>query len=264
MTTKKLTPGYYEWQEGQLVRTADTVPLVRYHGTLQPHGQKIDRFRPSSANFEGRPALNKVAGVYTTDSAGIAEQYSQGASVNAPHNSGDLQAQVYKLRLEPSVVVNVGTGEDDTAVRAAVAGGADVLEVPDFGEQPETIVLDPSIISVEQVTETESGRDVDDLAREDADFAEESYDYWSPPDDDEYDRETEDTLGENTVMVTASREKPTLEDAITDFKDKDALDKAANTRARNSIRKNVDYVRQQPKETPRAPSRGRGMKGLGR
>lgn len=77
------------------------------------------------------------------------------------------------------------------------------------------------------------------------------------------------TPGENAekMMVVASgAEAPAqpLADAIADLKYKEALDKEAETNDRNRRRKNVDYVRQKPKEPTRTPSRGRGMRGMGR
>ena len=88
--------------------------------------------------------------------------------------------------------------------------------------------------------------------------------------DHEIKRRTDDhTPGENAekMMVAASGEKSTaqpLADAIADLKYKEALDKEANTSERDRRRKNVEYVRQQPKEPTRAPRRGRGMRGMGR
>ena len=159
----KLPPGHYMVSGQQFVRTGDATPLERWHGTRQPEGNVVDRFRPAAAGFEGRPALNETPGVYTSDNMQAAEQYAYGASVNA-RGQRSLQKQLYELRITPSVVVDVGSGEDDDAVRAAVAGGADVLEIPDFGEQSETVVLDPDLIEVVGVTDVEEGMPISQVS----------------------------------------------------------------------------------------------------
>ena len=159
----KLAPGHYVLRGRTLVRTGDAQPLTRWHGTQQPHGNVIETFIPKPAGYEGRPAYNAVPGVYTSVNAGAAEQYSHGASVNASARS-NLQGQIYELSITPNVVVDVGTGENDEAVRAAIAGGADVLEAPDFGEQPETLVVNPGIIRVVKVEEAESYKDLRTVA----------------------------------------------------------------------------------------------------
>ena len=152
-----LPSGRYEvGADGELERVGDTEVLDRYHGT--PQYDVISDFRASPAGFTdgGRAELNDIPAVYTTDSADIAEQYAYGVSVNARPMAG-RDPQLYSLALTPSEIVEAGDCEDDDAVALAASLGADVLECPDFGEQPETVVLDDRVIHVKEATNLDTG-----------------------------------------------------------------------------------------------------------
>ena len=150
---------YAVGDDGQLQRTGETEPLDRYHGT--PLGDPISDFRASPARDDGegsRKALNELPAVYTTGNEGIAEQYAYGASVNAP--TGQADPRLYDLVLVPNEIVEAGDCTDDETVDAASRLGADVLECPDFGEQPETVVLDDRIIHIRNAINLETGDDL--------------------------------------------------------------------------------------------------------
>lgn len=152
-----LPSGRYEvGADGNLHRIGDTELLDRYHGS--PQLDVISDFRASPAGHPegGRPELNALPAVYTTEGIGVAEQYAYGASVNAVA-ARDKDPHLYSLALTPSEIVELGECEDDATVRLAASLGADVLECPDFGEQPETVVLDERIVHVREATNLDTG-----------------------------------------------------------------------------------------------------------
>ena len=152
-----LPSGRYEvGADGNLHRIGDTELLDRYHGS--PQLDVISDFRASPAGHTegGRRGLNALPAVYTTEGIGVAEQYAYGASVNAVASRAK-DPHLYSLALTPSEIVELGECEDDATVRLAASLGADVLECPDFGEQPETVVLDDRIVHVREATNLDTG-----------------------------------------------------------------------------------------------------------
>ena len=61
----------------------------------------------------------------------------------------DWERNIYEVVITPNETVNLGKCKDDEIAKQAIIQGFDVIECPDFWEQPETIVFDPKKVEVE-------------------------------------------------------------------------------------------------------------------
>ena len=138
--TDMLEPGYYEVRANELVRVGDAQSLLRFHGTnAEDNGGIIREFRAEKGNWDSvyRPSIGGYPGsIYTT------------TDVNAAIGYGD---QLYTILITPRAHVNLEGCHDDNLAHDAIRRGADVIECPDFWEQPETIVLNPDVMEVQSV-----------------------------------------------------------------------------------------------------------------
>ena len=89
---------------------------------------------------------------YAFDDAARVEFVPGGVTAGDIAERDSVEAQIYGVEVQPRVVVDLGDCQDDAIAREAIERGADVLECPDFWEQPEIIVLDPSLIAVKEAT----------------------------------------------------------------------------------------------------------------
>ena len=146
---KRVSPGTYQYQDGNAVRVGDRKTLHRYHGTARPVGTTLERFD------------TLVHGpLYTAPDPMVAMEYTDAddgglITVPLPGEEGMAkEAQLYVLTLTPRVILDGGdcpTNDRHILEETANNIGADVIECPDFGEQPETVVLNPNIISIDNV-----------------------------------------------------------------------------------------------------------------
>ena len=155
-----LLAGTYVKKDGKLVRTGNTKVLNRYHGTPQPHGTVISKFKLKPTGFKGRDALNSLPTLYTTHNRVIAEQYAYGASANTPDDTGTRQHQIYSLGLTPSEIVDLGDCDNNKDVRHAHKVGADVIECEDFEDVPETVVFNKNIVHIKDIKDGDTGQSI--------------------------------------------------------------------------------------------------------
>ena len=171
-TTGGLEPGTYRYEDGEFVRVGDAGILRRYHGTLVDSDDEIiDRFVPSPGHqgSENRPSIGVTPAVYTTSDPVAAVNYGRG--YNWSPGQGEF-GQFYVVDIHADTVADLRNCQDDAVARKAIEMGFDVIECPDFWEQPETIAFDPDRIEIKTVYSI-----VDD--------AEEFYDDDGEPIDDE-------------------------------------------------------------------------------
>ena len=140
--------------------------LTLFHGTVQPEGETIQSFRPSRAipmpraksaqyNFPGEPitALTEFGAVWTSEDASVAEQYT------VPKWGADLvlgqQSQLYEMEVASDRVAYVPY-TDEESVRAAISVMPEVIVLEDRNE---VLVLDPALIKITAITDSE-GADI--------------------------------------------------------------------------------------------------------
>ena len=154
-----LPSGSYTLVDGDLERSGPTERLDRYHGSTRPSGTSISDFKLKRFPDEGRKALGQLPAVYTTDDRQAAYMYAQGMSMDFDTPEGS-EHQLYHLTVTPSEVVDLGTCENDKAVRRMAKLGADVIDCPDYHEQPESVVLKPNIVHVRKAVNVDTGRSI--------------------------------------------------------------------------------------------------------
>ena len=140
-------PGYYRLdKDNEFERIDDAGELRRYHATSLPEGEFIKEFVPSmgSQYSRNRPSLGNIPAVYTSSDASAVRL--RGYALQ-----GGEEGQLYTVRIKPDRVLDIGDCQDDDVANRAIRAGFDVIECPDFWEQSETIVLDPSKIEVEKI-----------------------------------------------------------------------------------------------------------------
>ena len=241
--------------------------LELYHGTVQPAGETIQKWRlgratpmptSKSAQYntpgEAIPVLSEIDAIWMSTEPDGAEAYMTprwGATLG-----DEEQGQLYETEISADRIAYVPYTEE-ASIRAALAAKPQAIYLED---RKEVMVLDPSLISVTRVTDNEGqdiemspapgeAKDATDVGLNTSDLTENA---------------ANNTPDENAEKTSAQL----LADAIADLKYKEALDKAADAGERDRRRKNVDYVRRLPEKPARAPSPGRGggrgMKGMGR
>ena len=151
-----LPSGKYEFVDDRFVRVGDAEELYRYHGTVVPEGTVIEKFKPRPANFdsENRPAIGNASAIYSSADIDSALRYAEGFN-----NPNEGQGQLYTLRIKPNLVADLSRCQDDFAAQEAIEAGFDVIECPQFWEQPETIVFNPDRIQVEAVYPIQATKD---------------------------------------------------------------------------------------------------------
>ena len=167
-------PGMYRYDRDadDFVRVGDPEPLRRYHGTsTQVEGDVYDRLQVSPANWdsENRVSVGVMPAVYTTNKADAALTYA--------HSGGDDgdTGYLYVVDIHANSVADLKDCQDEDVARRAIEAGFDVVECPDFWEQPETIVFDENQVQIRAVYPTM---------------------YDDPYDDPDYDPDEDDTVYE--------------------------------------------------------------------
>ena len=136
--------------------------LDLYHGTVQPVGQIITRFRTGRAmpmprassaryNFPGESiqALTEIDAVWFATNPAIADSYIQprwGQSL-----SDGQEGQFYEVVVTASRIAYVPYTEEDS-VRAALTANPQVIVLED---REEALVLNPNLIEIISVTNAE-------------------------------------------------------------------------------------------------------------
>ena len=137
-----LPSGEYEYVDGEFVFIRSQAPeLLRYHGTIQPKGTVINKFKMERSIDK----YGKEAGVFSSYDPMSALRY--GLSKHHMGKQGD-QVQMYVLVIRPRTYIDLGDCRSSDAVRQAIDAGFDVIDCPDFPEQPETVVFDPERIGI--------------------------------------------------------------------------------------------------------------------
>ena len=150
-------------KDGHLTRTGDVKAIPnRYHGTsAKSDDNVIADFKPyplrGTGSFVPRKALDKTPAVYATSDKDAAEEYALGITKEAKGKEPHL----YNLVAVPSETVDLGDCQDVSVMKDTIARGADVIECPDYWEQPETVVLDPRILHVREAVNVDSGKKLD-------------------------------------------------------------------------------------------------------
>ena len=155
-----LSTGKYRiTEDGNLRKTGPTKPLDLYHGTPQPVGRSISEFRLKKSKDEDRPAVANLPAVYGTGDLNAATLYAHGLS--ADFNVGPrYEPQVYHLTMTPSEIVNLGDCEDGRAVNFAARLGADVIDCPQYDEQPESLATRADIVHIRRAVNSDTGAKV--------------------------------------------------------------------------------------------------------
>ena len=140
---KPVSPGTYRYQDGEVVRVGDTKIMHRYHGSAKPIGTVIKKFDTT-----------KFGSIYTAVDPMVAIEYTDTSgwlvSTPAPGEEGlDREPQLYVLTLTPDVIFDGGDCSEEEGLDVAADIGADVIECPDYWEQPETIVTNSNVISID-------------------------------------------------------------------------------------------------------------------
>ena len=146
----ELEPGRYVADDNGSFRRIGDVgdDLIRYHGSPVPKGETIERFdlRAAYPNSVNRPTLGNAPSIYTTSNVHAAISYATPSEYQAGR-----EGQLYTLRIRPKTIIDLKECDDDEVAFRAVQEGFDVVECPDFWEQPEAIVFDPDIVSIEKI-----------------------------------------------------------------------------------------------------------------
>lgn len=142
-----LPSGSYKAVDGEFEWIDDVEDLNRFHGTQLPEGTIINEFVPSYGHSDSvnRPSIGNTPAVYATSDVRAALLYAQG---NADDED---KGQLYDLTIKPDEVIDLDDCQDDATARKAIKSGFDVIECPEFWEQPETIILDPKQINIDKV-----------------------------------------------------------------------------------------------------------------
>ena len=203
--------GRYELSSDGFLRVGDTEDLDRYHGTVVPEGTIISEFTPSLGHTasENRPSIGNTPAVYSTPDADAALDYALGYN-NAYIHPGH-QGQLYDITIRPDEILDLGHCQDDASARLAIRKGFDVIECPDFWEQPETITFDPKKIEINAVypviePSTENGEDFDTPD-------------WTPEGNETIDEfKAEGFLGDS-IYKSSDRRMSKVQDAVEQYKE---------------------------------------------
>ena len=242
-----LPSGKYEVVGDEFKRVGDVEELTRYHGTVVPEGAIIEKFKPSYGNTDSinRPSIGNAAAIYSTPDAEAALEYAMG--YNNAHIDPTKQGQLYTLRINPDEVVDLGHCQDDASARLAIKKGFDVIECPDFWEQPETITFDPDKIDVSAVypvTGASSAENFEDHK-------------WTPEGDKVVDElKAQGFLSDS--IYKEDRRISQVQDAVAEYKGANDVP-ATSTYEPGSIMER--YSSMFPKAPSYAPKRGRGQVG---
>ena len=144
--------GTYKVVDGEIQRVGDAHELTRYHGTLVPRGTIIEEFDLSLGNMDSvdRPSISVTPALYSTSNAMDALSYVMHAD-DSNWTDPNNDAQLYTFKISPRTVIDLGDCKDDALANEAIRMGFDVIECPDFWEQPETIVFDPDLVMVSRI-----------------------------------------------------------------------------------------------------------------
>ena len=146
-----MEPGVYKWENGQFVRVGDPTVMYRYHGTVQPKDILVESF--DSDDQFGRLRIAPKGGVavlYTAHDPADAMGYANlSKTLYGRYLSDDTQAQVYILSLHPHTVADLSDCDDYRALKKAEELGFDVIDYPNFDEQPETRIINRNVITIE-------------------------------------------------------------------------------------------------------------------
>ena len=242
-----LPSGTYEVIGDEFKRVGDVEELTRYHGTVVPEGAIIEKFKPSFGNTDSinRPSIGNAAAIYSTPNAEAALEYAMG--YNNAHIDPDQQGQLYTLRINPDEVVDLGHCQDDASARLAIKKGFDVIECPDFWEQPETITFDPDKIDVSAVYPVT-----------DASVTEDFEDHkWTP----EGDKVVDELKAQgflNDSIYKEDRRIGQVQDAVAEYKDANDVPTTSTYEPGGIMER---YSSMFPKAPSHAPKRGRGQVG---